>query len=325
MFESFFGRVKSPTAKPRSSVERVVGDIKEKQKAVILRMIAECFDDQVFKELQGKEREKTANELKIIQLANDATNELRRHFGLPNFDIPPKNIHVVRKENWPIRQGAVYSSHLQSVVVREPDAKMIFAATTVHEILHFKSYNALQATIRTKRLEVYRIGLSIFERNGDKVRFNNLNEAVTEELTKRMMTHVFRDRLFADEREQTVAMLENEPNLPATSGGNLFDDDTYYVAAKQGAEGKRIVNAYGFGYQRERTVLSSLVDKICSRYPDRYKNKDAVLEIFACGMMTGKLMEIGRLVEGAFGKGTLRSIAEMDDNVERQLSYVEHL
>jgi len=56
-----------------------------------------------------------------------------------------------------------------------------------------------------------------------------------------------------------------------------------------------------------------------------FTDPEEVFEAFARGMMTGNPLEIGRLVDGTFGKGTFRKIGEMDEDVDEQLKYVESL
>ncbi len=81
-----------------SSFERVVGDIPESEKDDVLRARGERFNDQVFEDVRGKEREKTPEEIRIISLVNEETNKIRQKYGLENFDIPPENIHVISEE-----------------------------------------------------------------------------------------------------------------------------------------------------------------------------------------------------------------------------------
>ena len=131
-----------------SSFERVVGNISEAEKEQILRDKGERFDDQAFEDLKGKERQKTPEELQIISLANQATNEVRQRYGLENFDIPPENIHVITEETWPREKSAAFfNSMLQGVAMREKLSNIAFMKTAFHEMLHFKSYNAAQITM----------------------------------------------------------------------------------------------------------------------------------------------------------------------------------
>src|SRR6266481_7332039 len=89
-----------------SSFERVVGSVSDAEKENIRREFDDQFDDQAFESLVGKEREKTPEELRIITLANQLTNELRKEHGLADFDIPAQNIHIIKEDEWPQYKGA---------------------------------------------------------------------------------------------------------------------------------------------------------------------------------------------------------------------------
>jgi len=323
-----------------SSFERIVGNISEAEKEQILRDKGERFDDQAFEELKGKEREKTPEELQIISLANEATNEVRRKYGLENFDIPPKNIHIITEEAWPIEKSvAFYNSMLQGIVVREQPARIVFMKKIFHEMLHFKSYNAVQVTTgENPELDEYRVGLTVHTRDGKKMYFANLNEAVTEEITKRFVVKFFDNPLFAQEIQQTRDVMNKYRHAVTESGKPLFDNDTFYaeVEGKKswreavgrlfGAQekSKKIITE-SFTYKSERRILNTLIDKIFERNLDKFQDKEEVFEVFAKGMITGNILPVGRLIERTFGNGTLRRIGELDQDMRAQEEFVNSL
>lgn len=323
-----------------SSFERVVGNIPEAEKEQILRDKGERFDDQVFEDLRGKEREKTPEELQIISLANEATNEIRQKYGLENFDIPSENIHVITKEAWPREKGvAFYNSMLQGIAAREQPARIVFMKKIFHEMLHFKSYNALQIEIgENPELDEYRVGLTVHTRDGKRMYFVNLNEAVTEEMTKRFAIKLFDNPLFAEETKQTKDVVTRYSRAVTGSGEPLFDDDTFYaeVEGKKswgeavgrlfGAQEKpKKITTEGFTYQSERKILNTLIDKILERNPEKFQDKEGVFDVFAKGMMTGNILPVGRLIERTFGNGILRRIGELDQDMRAQEEFVNSL
>jgi hypothetical protein len=324
-----------------SSFERVIGNISEAEKEQILRDKGERFDDQAFEDLKGKERQKTPEELQIISLANQATNEVRQRYGLENFDIPPENIHVITEEAWPREKSAAFfNSMLQGVAMREKLSNIAFMKTAFHEMLHFKSYNAAQITAEeAPELDEYRLGLTVRTRDGKKMYFVNLNEAVTEEMTKRFAKKLLGNQLFTDEIQRTKEVMKKHPQAVTASGEPLFDEDTFY-AEIQGSKSWREsadrlfgklfgsnvkISIEGFTYQPERRVLNMLIDKIFERNPDKFKDREEVFEVFAKGMMTGNILPVGRLIERTFGNGTLRRIGELDQDVRTQEEVVSSL
>ena len=323
-----------------SSFERVVGNIPEAEKEQILRDKGERFDDQVFEDLRGKEREKTPEEMQIISLANEATNKIRQKYDLENFDIQPDNIHVVTEEAWPREKGvAFYNSMLQGIATREQPAKVVFMKKVFHEMLHFKSYNALQITSgENPELDEYRVGLTVHTRDGKRMYFVNLNEAVTEEMTKRFATKLFDNPLFVQEAQQTQDVITKYPRSVTGSGEPLFDEDTFYAEVESkkswgeavgrlfGAQEKpKKITTEGFTYKTERKILNMLIDKILERNSDKFQDREEVFEVFAKGMMTGNILPVGRLIEKTFGNGTLRRIGDLDQNMKEQENFVNSL
>lgn len=323
-----------------SSFERVIGNIPDNEKEQILQEKGERFDNQIFEELKGKEREKTPEELKIISLANEATNEIRQKYGLENFDIPPENIHVINEESWPKNRGtAFYNSALQSIASREQPSNITFMKKIFHEMLHFKSYNALQVTGgENPELDEYRVGLTVHTRDGKRMNFVNLNEAVTEEMTKRFTLKLLDNVLFAEEVKRTKDLVTRYPRAITGSGEPLFDDDTFYAEVESrkswgeavgrlfGAQEKiRKITTEGFTYQSERRILNTLIDKILESNPEKFQDREEVFEVFTKGMMTGNILSVGRLIEKTFGSGTFRRIGELDQDIRTQEKFVNSL
>ena len=78
-------------------------------------------------------------------------------------------------------------------------------------------------------------------------------------------------------------------------------------------------------YKSERRILNTLIDKILEKNPDKFQDKEEVFEVFAKGMITGNILPVGRLVERTFGKGTLRKIGELDQDLRAQEEFVNSL
>ena len=190
----------------QSSFEHIVGNVSAAEKEKIKREFDDRFDDQAFETLVGKEREKTSEELRIIDIANEITNKLRKEYGLDDFDVPAQNIHIIKEDEWPKhrRASAIYMSSLQGVVLREQEANLVSLEKILHEMVHFKSYNSAQVTKSEEpELMEYRVGLSMNTRDGAANYFRNLNEAVTEEITIELMREALHDPLFEKEIQQT--------------------------------------------------------------------------------------------------------------------------
>lgn len=305
------------------SFERVIGKASAAEKEKILLAGRELFDDQKFADLLDREREKTQEELEMILLANEETNKIRKKYGLNDFDIPPKNIHVIRQEALlKDETRANLRSVKQAMTIQEQSAKSVFMEAIFHEMLHFKSYTAMQ-TLREKELGIdeYRLGLGVNTRDGRRGYFLNLNEAVTEELTKKYVKELFDSLpLFKEEMEQTKEIVAQYPEATTEDGEPLFNDDTFYARI----EGEKIFTER-YTYKKAREILNLLINKLFESNKDKFQNKEEIFEVFASGMMTGNLLPVGRLVDGTFGRGTLRKIGELDQDIKAQKEFVNSL
>jgi len=324
-----------------SSFERIVGNVSAAEKENIRREFDDQFDDQVFKALVEKERAKTPEELRIIALANEATNKLRKEYGLDDFDVPAQNIHIIKEDEWPKhrdKEDAIYIPSMQGVLSREHEANLVSMSRILHEMVHFKSYTSAQVTESEQpELMQYRSGLRVNTRDGKAGYFRNLNEAVTEEITIELMSKVLHDPLFEKEIKQTEDLGTRYPDAVTAGGKPLFNDDTYYarfadkttlkdkVGRLVGRERSRTISVAHFTYQRERKILNELITKLFERNAQKFRSADEVAVLFTKGMMTGNILPLGKLIDGTFGKGTLRKIGELDSDIAAQEQFVESL
>lgn len=300
-----------------SSIERIVGNIPEPEKDRILDNMDDVFNEQEFADLEEHEMEKTPEQLQIISLVNDATNELRRKYGLENFDVPPANIHVMSKEWWRKKEkndAAHYASRHQGVVIYEEPINIVFMKKIFHEMLHFKSYNSLQITVEDEpMLAEYRVGLTVETRDKKKIYSRCLNEAVTEELCKRYAKKIFSNPLFEKERQQTESILSHHQDAVVVGADQpLFNDDTFFAEISHVQGTTTTIKSDNFTYSTEREALETLVDKIFFRHVEEFDSSEDVFEVFAKGMMTGNILPLGKLIDKTFGVGTYRRIGEIE-------------
>jgi hypothetical protein len=303
-----------------SSFERVVGKASENEKKGILKEKDAQFNNQYFEELTDKEREKTPKELQIINLANQCTNEIRKKYGLSSFDIPSKNIHIIKKDKWPKEESAFYSSMMQAMALREQSAGVVFMKKVVHEMLHFKSYNALQ--VMDNDIGEYRVGLTVSTRDGENMYFRNFNEAVVEEMTKNILAKFAGNPLFVEEVNQTNGIINRNYDAKMSNGENLFDRDTFYAEMENGSNK---INTESFTKEKERKILSILIDKLFERNKEIFKSREDIFEMFSRAMMTGNIIPAGKLIDNTFGVGIFRKIGELDEKINEQEKFVHSL
>jgi soluble cytochrome b562 len=318
------------------SINRVIGQMPEEEKADILEEMKRRFNDQSFlqEDISSREKEKTPEHEEIIALADKLTNELLHKYGLPALTVPAGNIHIIhRKKWWPnIKLAGFYSSLLQTIAVKDEDFKLSLFNMIVHELMHMKSYNAIQLKRGfddDTEVKDYRSGLETLARDidVDEHYFKLINEAITESLTIEVFNRAKTDPMFAIELADSKNINHSLPLHDVHK-----NPDTYYVReermypdGQEGNEEQVLIHkiSTSHSYQRERQVLNILIDKIKEHHPE-YKDRQEIFNLFAQAALQGNMMPLARVIEGTFGRGTFRSLGECTD-VKEMIKIVNSL
>lgn len=305
--------------KEKHSIDRFVGG-SEAERQIADEAMAHRFERQDYEDIRRNERPKTPEERQMVSLVNDEIDRLRERYGLPEFNVPEANFHVVPPSALPSRGersvGGMFSLRFQAVVVADDPSSAHRLHALFHETLHFKSFGSMSGEKDRER----RVGLSVTtgkEMDGEKPAFNALNEAVTEELAKRFMRAQAGSAFLAKEARELQAAREK----------GLFDEaaleDAMHLFLQDTDDPeKKIVRVRRFPYPKEREALRLLLDKLAAR--DQKARKEDVFDAFAGAMFNGHLLPLARDIEAAFGKGAFRELGECQDG-EQLLTFVESL
>jgi hypothetical protein len=321
-----------------SPFEKLVGrKISDPMKETVLKHGEDIFNNQNFKGLEN-EKEKTAEELEMINIANDETNKLRQKYGLDKFDVPADNIHIVDEKDWGRDSSAVYIQILQTIGIEDTKnvpEKIWLMRKIFHEMLHFKSYNSFQLldpdNDEIRNIKPYRCGLSVFTRDGKTRLLNSINEAVVEDLTKRFIKGLSDNPIFSEEIEQTKNIKEKYADWIMTGNNKTLSSDDDIISAKvvdTEVDGRRIkgVSSLNFTYKAQRKNLNTIITKIFYRNFGDFKDKEEIFDMFAKAVMTGNILPIGKLIDNTFGEGTIRKIGELDGCLdEEQEAFIDSL
>ncbi len=284
--------------------------------------IVDRFTHQEKWALATKEREQTAAEKQLIDLANRVTDSIRERYGLTPFTVPYQNIHVIPHSEWADQRGtAQYSVIDQGIAIREAKTRSVFLKKLIHEMLHLKSHNAVIADPNGLRVREYRMGLVIARKQGGAY-FYQLNEALTEDMTKEAFLSLGSETILASEQQQTEQTLATH-NVPRV----FMADPTEILHAEPVADrrGKVISLAVEkFTYARERKILNTFVEKIYQKRTSS-TDKESIKDLFRQAAIRGDLLPLARTVETAFGSGTFRRIAELDNNLGELEQYIASL
>jgi len=317
-------------AKRETGFSEIVG-VNPEQKGKVSNFAKEVLDNQSRKtifenspEIGQFEREKTREETEMIKdILDKMPDFVRRYGGIPIF-LEPKHIHILdesrldeetRKKKLESEEGGGYLPDQQFAYIFDAGSNLINAQKIIHEILHFNSFQSLEKVpeeSKSLRTRLRRVGFQIFSYNPkdkkdvyspENIYFNEFNEAVIEELTKRF------DKEYFDSIPGTAEGVKERQSF-IDKYSPKEDNDISSVITKQLESGKWRTVIKQYEYSKERRKLNELTKDIYERNPDRFESTEDVFNVFAKATMGGKLSETARLIEKTYGKGSFRKWGE---------------
>ena len=230
--------------------------------------------------VKGFEQPKTKRDLEIISFAERAVDDVMRRYGRSKrVEIPIHNIHVLKNGGTEeFTKGrivnAAASNVQKSLIVDRVESDVKFATLLFHEMVHLKSYTALQVFEgeNGKELEKYRTGITSYSRDYTEKHWNSIEEAVVGYLTG----------VFVD------SYLNNTPEFKKEHTGNRGEIE--------------------ISRQDELRGLNKIVDVIFTKNKHRFSNKEEIFDLFIDAQVNGNLLKVGKLIEDAFGAGSLKKM-----------------
>ena len=178
------------------------------------------------------------------------------------------------------------------------------------------------------------------ERGKEKIYFDELEEAIVAECTKRLLEsgEMQTNPLFVEEAQARDKFLGWVANYFRNTGKSeetiqLIVSETKYipnaqesvkqVEAENDDEGKRASYAAGMFHRflqdnkigemeryKERSKLYKLLDEIIEKSGGKFKDRDEIFTEFAKANFSGRYLPLARTIESALGKGSFRRLAE---------------
>jgi nitrogen regulatory protein PII-like uncharacterized protein len=309
----------------RTSAISTVSGGKQEQKERVLESFKEMF---LQKGLRREEREKTPEEREIIEAVIEKLLVFLNEYDVRPLSLGVHHIHMIDKEKlsekeleevekmFPTNTG-FYLVEPQGVVMLTWKllSPLEFAGIIAHELIHFLSHNAvIIATDTEEGFVVHRIGLAVQNsREGFPEKglgyFNDLNEAVAEELNKRFYsTYLGEISLLAEEHRSLRVFTDAEVVGVCVEEAITPDGMRGYVAKTRNR-----------GYKEARERLNTIITTIFENKKSYFSDREEVFKIFARSAMTGDVKELALLVEEVFGRGAFKKLAsslEIDQEQE---------
>src|SRR3989338_2680437 len=364
--EPKFEEEKTEEPKRKSAISKVVGST-PKQEEEVLGLAEERFK-KIDYFVYIPDLEKTPEQIEIINGILDKLPDFLKKYGATTLDITPNQIRFIennktseefiKKFNISDDYAGVYYPKKQLLIVIDQKDNLINAEVVLHELIHASSFNSLEVdSLELSKLKealgtsmeelgldigldmppihdcimrVRRTGFSVHSKKNNEVYFDQINEAVTEELVKRFDQEYFGSingiSGRVKERQDYIANIlkEHPDSKDLENNEGLLLSDIAIVNPQSG-------EYRPYTYIKERGILKTLIRDIFeSRHNQgRFESEEQVFNVFAKAAMTGKLLEISRLIEktyheGSFkktkevhGKGTFRKLGELTRHVPK--------
>ena len=281
-----------------SSISKIIGGTEEERKEAE-KLFGNAFREQrMFKSI---EHEKTPDELKLLLAVDNLTSEIAKNYGAKEpASVLPDNVHIVDKEilkklfldefkmEAKKNLSGFFSMRSQAVFVIEGQNINELLYLVAHEMYHFKGYGSFQVKKSPEgeaRYAQRRGGWGIVMPKRKQNAFQDMDEAVTDMLTAKTISGI------VDQVDNIGISKEIADEIK-----NKYQEDPEA--------------AYYLGYVFEKERLWDLLTEIYRKNKDRFENIDDVFDLFAKTIFTGKLINVARLIEKTFGKGSFRKIGE---------------
>lgn len=262
--------------------QEIIGGTLEQRKSLEARM--DTDDAEFQKSLEG-EMEKTAEQLKMINVINELLEQEFKRLGIQEAPrhINPERVHFLSQEAWNKDKdfkkhpdgGGVYSKPgVIYINVESCGNKEKLLQIFLHEAIHFVSKQKMVITKNGTAID-YRAGYEMQDPKRRKQEFHLLNETIINITVEDMLTR-HKERL------------QKEFGLSSDSFETFLEHETNVMIAR----------------------LLGRVTVI------RNENSRELFDRFMKGQFTGEMMHV-RDIEKFYGKGTLRTIASVGEDTEK--------
>jgi hypothetical protein len=309
----------------QSSVDRIVGSASAEDKLKVVTEFEETSRNQdvVIEEYRKHEINKEKEDDYLFELALSSVNAERARLSMPLLRYTKDNFHIasaLRDENG--KHAGFFSTIAQQIWIQKTDESLLGDIKKItHELIHAAGYNVLQLDPSKERdqnlINTYRSGLFMQQRATKvpegvrpKELFRNFNEAITEELTKRIMKK-YKDPLLEKYQDELRRECPNELDEP---------DELAFISS--GILGEYVLSFYGYKPQRE--IYNKLYQKLYLMNESRFTSVESIKDMAIDTAITGNIIPFAKLVEKTFGKGTFRKLGEVDSDIQK-LKYMVDL
>jgi hypothetical protein len=292
------------------------------------------FENRV--EHEGEIEKSEAERMVLASVLGKLPQFIRRYGGDP-LKIDEGQVHFVNVNDLPDEAseeyaecGGDYDANGQNIRIYFKGAgemaRLQLARRVAHEGFHFNSFQSARLLVEGPavedgepeyRISPRRVGLVAYSADEESEAGRWLNEAMTEKLVKTFVETALReDETFRDEFALRKDLQPEMP--PETEADDIANIDLLGVDDESGEVEASYTH---YSYRDERHLLDRVLDGVASDNPG-IADREAAFDVFARAYFSGNLLEVARLVEGTYGKGSFRLMVEGEDVTAAQHSDV---
>ncbi|MGA2418161.1 MAG: hypothetical protein ABSF55_02900 [Candidatus Staskawiczbacteria bacterium] len=276
--------------KRESGILRIVGAESEEE-IEMLKEFKRRFDDQekevgeILGGLRPQEREKTEEEKRIVEFILGKMPEFVERYGGIPVNLKPEHVHFLEvdersKERLKAaKKFGFYDAPRQFIGILPRANSLMSARTVLHEVLHFNEFQSFTKG-KSGKLAQRRQGFAMQLGKTREEYFSLIGDAIVEKLAAKFEEEYF------DFIPELKKMRENNSRREANEEGEV-------------------------AYEEAVGVLDDIVIKqVYNKNKNRFKSEEEVFNSFARSAMTGRLLEVARLIEKSFGKGVFKILGD---------------
>ena len=303
----------------RSSIYDVVGGTEEEQNSVLDDHVYEMQTDtgkyfevkEKLYQVKDFEKEKTEEEIKMVKIVLERLDNFMKDMGDPNpLKIRPEQVHFlypdkIKAANLPLIN--FFDRRRQFIGICDLGNSLENMQGLAHETIHAHSFQSLEID-KDKSVSDRRFGIRTKIRGGQNYYFEEINEAITEELTiifdRNYLVSVpgLEKELELRQKFIDAHLQSNDPEIRESA-----DEIAYIKVNNQ----KQQLEATGYSYPAARERFGSLVKEVFKANETLFKSEDEVFMLFVQAAMGGRMLDLARVVEKTYGKGSFRKLGKV--------------
>lgn len=302
----------------RSSIYNVVGGNEEEQNSVLDDYVYEMQTDtgkdfevrEKLYQVKDFEREKTEKESNMVKTVLEKLENFMKDMGDPNpLEIRAEQVHFLYSEkikaaNLPLIN--FFDRTRQFIGICDLGNNLENMQGLVHEAIHAHSFQGLEIG-KDKSVNERRLGIRTKIRGGQNYYFEEINEAITEELA------IIFDKNYlvsVPGLEEELKLRQKFIDAHLQSGDPKVRDSADEIAYIKVNYQKQQLEARGYSYPAKRKKFDSLVEDIFNKNGALFKSEDEVFMLFVQAAMGGRMLDLAKVVEKTYGKGSFRKLGK---------------